>query len=72
MPRPAHLAEMISAAEKLAGNLAFVRVDFYDLPDGPRFGEMTFSPNAGNGHFTPQAFDRYLGALWTGPLVVAD
>ncbi|MEQ1899597.1 MAG: ATP-grasp fold amidoligase family protein [Devosia sp.] len=69
LPPPTHLAEMIEAAERLAKGLAFVRVDFYDLSEGPRFGELTFSPNAGNGRFSPSGYDAYLGALWTGPLV---
>lgn len=72
LPRPAHLDEMIEAAEHLARTLAFVRVDFYDLPEGPRFGELTFSPNAGNGRFSPPGFDAHLGALWTGPLIEPD
>ena len=72
LPPPPHLEEMIAAAEKLARDLSFVRVDFYDLEDGPRFGELTFSPNAGNGRFTPRSFDLELGAHWTGPLVHRD
>lgn len=45
--RPPHLLEMLNAAEILSAPFPFVRVDFYDLPDGPVFGEMTFTPAAG-------------------------
>ncbi len=62
--RPQHLEEMIAAAQRLAAGFAFVRVDFYELEDGPRFGEMTFTPGAGYQRFIPPQMDRVLGDLW--------
>lgn len=67
IPPPPHLAGIISAAEILAAGWDFVRVDFYDLPEGPRFGEMTFSPGAGYGRYHPEEYERITGDLWRMP-----
>jgi hypothetical protein len=64
VPRPAHLDAMLDAAEALAAGHDFVRVDFYDLPDGPRFGELTFAPSSGHLAFQPEGWDAAIGALW--------
>jgi hypothetical protein len=61
---PRHLDRMIEIAEALGDGFDFVRVDLYDLPDGPRFGEMTFSPESGFGRFSPSTVDAELGGLW--------
>jgi hypothetical protein len=63
-PRPKHLSEMIAAAEKLGAEFDFVRIDFYDLPSGPKFGEVTFTPDSGYGRVQPERMDRVLGDLW--------
>jgi hypothetical protein len=65
--RPKHFHEMLSAATRLAGDFRFARVDFYDLVEGPVFGEITFWPEAGLCRFIPAAFDAILGAHWTYP-----
>ena len=62
--RPARLKQMIEAAEKLAQPYEFVRIDLYDLPEGLKFGEMTFAPNAGLGLLRPRNQDRIVGQLW--------
>jgi hypothetical protein len=64
LPRPLHLGRMIELAERLGAGFDFVRVDFYDLPDGPLFGEMTFTPGAGCDPFYPPEYDLRLGELW--------
>lgn len=64
IPCPPHLGEMIAAAEKLGAGLDFVRIDFYDLPDGPKFGEMTFAPGSGYELFNPLEYDSTLGSHW--------
>ncbi|CAA9518304.1 MAG: hypothetical protein AVDCRST_MAG09-1878 [uncultured Sphingomonas sp.] len=64
LPRPPHLRLMIELAERLGAGFDFVRVDFYDLPDGPLFGEMTFTPGAGCDPFYPPEYDLRLGELW--------
>jgi hypothetical protein len=62
--RPPHLDMMIEAAEKLGAGFDFVRVDLYDLPDGPVFGEMTFTPGGGYERFSPREWDGKLGGYW--------
>lgn len=54
---------MVEYAEKLAVDMAFVRVDLYN--DGVRvyFGEITFYDSSGFGKFTPEVWDERLGAL---------
>lgn len=69
-PRPETLAEMIEAAETLADDLDFVRVDLYDVAGRPRFGEMTFYPGSGLDPFDPPALDVAIGAKWLA--VTAD
>lgn len=69
LPPPMHLAEMLEIASRLGQDSPFVRIDLYDLPEGPKFGEITFAPGGGTERFTPAAFDRELGASWTGPVV---
>ena len=62
--RPHSLERMLAAAARLAGNIPFVRVDFYEIDNAPRFGEMTFFPGAGFEHFIPEEYDRKIGDLW--------
>jgi TupA-like ATPgrasp len=64
VPRPAHLGEMIAAAETIGRDWDFIRADFYDTAVRLYFGELTLTPEAGNSRFHPKAFDRYLGGLW--------
>lgn len=46
VPKPKHLDEMITYAEKLAEDFPLVRVDLYESNDKVYFGEMTFTCNA--------------------------
>ena len=64
--RPAHLTEMISAAETLAADISFVRVDLYDV-ERPLFGEMTFYPGSGYDRFAPRIWDSRFGEMWPWP-----
>jgi hypothetical protein len=64
IPRPRSLDAMVAAAERLAEDLPFVRVDFYEVEGSPIFGEMTFYPDAGVARFEPDAYDLGFGALW--------
>lgn len=64
---PAHLPQMLNAAHTLADGFRFVRVDLYDTPKGPLFGEMTFAPEAGLCRFEPRDFDLKLGESWAYP-----
>lgn len=61
--RPASFALMKSAAEKLANNISFVRVDFYEVDGQMYFGEMTFYPASGFGSFEPELWNQKFGEL---------
>ena len=67
VPRPANLEAMLEAARVLAGDLDFLRVDLYDLGSRIVVGELTNFPGAGNMLFSPPAFDRELGRLFSAP-----
>jgi hypothetical protein len=58
---------MLNAAEIIAGDLDFARVDLYDVGQHPLFGEVTLAPGAGLGRFRPSEFDLALGSLWALP-----
>jgi hypothetical protein len=82
LPPPAHLAEMIAAAEKLGAGWDFIRADFYDTGDRIYFGELTMTPGRGCLRIHPKEFNHYLGTLWkirdeagdplSGPILAAD
>ncbi len=57
IPKPENLDEMISAAEKLAGDFPFVRVDLYNVDGKIFFGELTFYPWSGYVQFSPDEWD---------------
>ena len=61
---PRNLRFMITAAEKLADNFDFVRVDMYEIDGKPLFGEMTFYPGSGLDPFDPPYLDITIGAHW--------
>lgn len=61
--RPPHATEMFDAAERLGQHFPYARIDFYDLPEGPRFGEVTLTPSSGLLAVTPDAWDERVGAL---------
>ncbi len=64
VPRPKHFDEMIAAAKKLARDIDFIRVDFFDTEEKLYFVELAWTPNCGWRPIEPFAFDRYLGTLW--------
>ena len=67
IPRPQSLDAMIQAAETLAADLPFVRVDFYEIAGSPCVGEMTFYPGAGLDPVNPPPFNDYVLSLWQKP-----
>jgi hypothetical protein len=67
--RPLHFEQVRAAAETLALDFPFVRVDFYDLTSGPKFGEITFTPGNGYRSYEPEGTDLMLGALWPEPSI---
>ncbi|OQW58413.1 MAG: hypothetical protein A4S17_11690 [Proteobacteria bacterium HN_bin10] len=67
IPAPKHLSRMLAAAETLAAGFRFLRVDLYDTPDRPLFGELTLAPEAGLCRFSPDRIDLELGEAWSYP-----
>jgi len=63
-PPPPSLAAMLEAAEALASDMAFVRVDFYDIAGRPYFGEFCLYPGSGLDPFAADWIDLELGGLW--------
>lgn len=59
--RPNTYDEMLILAEKLAFQIPFVRVDFYEVHGRVYFGELTFFPGSGYEEFTPEEWDKKLG-----------
>jgi len=72
LPAPGSLATMIAAAEALSLGVDFVRVDLYDTPAKPLFGELTFAPEAGLCKFDPPEIDLELGESWFYPRPAFD
>lgn len=60
---PEFADEMLKAAEVLAENELFLRVDFYDIGK-PKIGELTFHPGAGLVKFSPSSWNEDLGKLF--------
>ena len=63
MEKPENYDLMIELAEKLAKDIPFVRVDFYDIKGKVYFGELTFYPGSGMEEFNPEEWDKKLGDL---------
>jgi hypothetical protein len=61
MEQPQSYPKMTELAEKLAANLPFVRIDFYEINGAPYFGEITFYPGSGLEEFTPDSWDTEIG-----------
>lgn len=66
-PKPKHFEKMIELAEKLAEPFPFVRVDFYELGDEIKLGEMTFYPGGGILPFDPVEWDYKIGEWYQLP-----
>ncbi|MBQ6130991.1 MAG: hypothetical protein IJL12_01435 [Selenomonadaceae bacterium] len=67
IPLPKNFELMKELAAKLAEGFAHVRVDFYEIGGRVYFGEMTFTPGAGNFSFKSEGTDEHLGSLLTLP-----
>lgn len=65
-PPPRSLMRMLDAAERMASEFDFARVDFYEIDGVPKFGEVTFYPGSGLDRFNPPNLDVEIGALWLG------
>lgn len=60
--KPETLATMIELAEKIAEDLKFARIDFYEINQHPYFGEVTFFPGDGFEEFYPEEWDYIIGS----------
>lgn len=61
--RPPSLDKMLSLSRKLAGNVPFMRTDFYTIGDKVYFGEITLYPASGTVPFIPSEYDTVFGNL---------
>lgn len=61
--KPIFFEEMVEASLRLAKDLPFVRVDFYENDRNFYFGEMTLYPGSGFEEFSPEIWDYKLGDL---------
>lgn len=59
--KPKNYEKMILLAEKLAKDIPFVRVDFYEINGQIYFGELTFYPGGGTEVFKPEKYNYELG-----------
>lgn len=69
IPRPKKFKLMKKFAAILAEGFSFVRVDFYEIDGRVYFGEMTFTPGAGNFYYKSAGTDEYLGELLKLPII---
>jgi TupA-like ATPgrasp len=69
LPAPRNLDSMVSMANRLvkAARASFVRMDFYDTPNGAVFGEFTPIPSGGRKHFSPE-YENILHKYWADSL----
>ena len=61
--KPKNFELMKTLAATLAEGFSFVRVDFYEIDGKVYFGEMTFTPGAGNFYYKSAGTDEFLGSL---------
>ena len=61
MTKPDQLDELLELARKLAGEIPFLRTDFYIINGNVFFGELTFYPASGLSKFEPSIWDSILG-----------
>jgi hypothetical protein len=72
--RPENFDAIIRLAERLAGDLDFIRVDLYNVGGRVYFGEFTCYPAGANIQFVPRSYDFLLGEKWKrakGPGIAA-
>ena len=67
--KPSNFEEMVFLAEKLAGKLPFVRVDFYSVKGKTIFREMTFYPTDGRKDLVPEEYNKIVGDYFELPKI---
>jgi len=68
IPRPRNFDKMVKYAEKLARNIPFIRIDYYEVNGHLYFGELTFYPASGFAKFVPESYDYLLGSWLKLPI----
>lgn len=66
--RPSNLEMMISICRSLSKGIPFVRIDMYEINGIVYFGEVTFFPASGLGHFSPEVYNNLMGELIPLPI----
>lgn len=61
--KPVCLQEILELSAKLAGNIPFIRTDFYEVKGKVLFSEFTFYSDAGLANFEPEEWDIKLGNM---------
>jgi len=61
IPAPEKFEEMKEVAKKLSKQFKFSRIDLYIHQSKVYFGEITFFPEGGSGHFIPPEYDMIMG-----------
>lgn len=61
--KPQNFNKMISCSKELSKDIAFVRIDFYEISGKLYFGEFTLYPKSGFGVFEPDEWNLILGEL---------
>lgn len=61
--KPINYQKMISLAEEISKDMAFLRVDFYEVNNDIYIGELTFFPGNGFEEFSPPEWDYKLGEM---------
>jgi len=59
--KPSKLKHMIKLCEKISKSFDYIRVDLYNIKNKIYFGELTFTPEAGFGNFSPNKYDLVYG-----------
>lgn len=59
--KPNSFDKMKQMARKLAQDIPFSRIDFYEINGKPYFGEITFFPASGFGEFRPSDWNKVIG-----------
>lgn len=60
---PHNYRQMLHFASILSDNIPFARIDFYEIEGKLYFGEITFFPTGGTGHFEPDEWNYTIGDL---------
>ena len=61
--KPKNLKKMIELSKKMAKDIPFVRIDWYEINGKLYFGEYTFYPGSGFEEFTPEEWDTKVGEM---------